>query len=241
MTKTLLVIDQFEQRLQTHRSDAGGELAAALRNCDGERVQAIVLIRDDFWMALTRFMAEIDVTIRQDRNCAAIDRFGKRHAREVLKLFGQAYGALPADDEKMTDDQKRFLDEAVQELEREEKDGRIAPVRLALFSQMLSEKEWSPPTLRNVGGAEGVGVAFLDETFETDGGRRRYQIGQGDLVPCRAILSSLLPDIGMDIKGGMRGENELLSASGCEAERDRFRRLLRILDSDTLVYHAYQF
>ena len=30
----------------------------ALRQCDGERLQALLMVRDDFWMALTRFMGE---------------------------------------------------------------------------------------------------------------------------------------------------------------------------------------
>ena len=34
------------------------ELVAALRHCDGEHVQAIVLVRDDFWLAASRFMRE---------------------------------------------------------------------------------------------------------------------------------------------------------------------------------------
>ena len=54
--KLLLVLDQFEQWLHARRGDENTELAAALRQCDGEHVQAIVMVRDDFWMAATRFM-----------------------------------------------------------------------------------------------------------------------------------------------------------------------------------------
>src|SRR5262249_15834598 len=49
--KIVLVLDQFEQWLHAHREEESAELARALRQCDAEHVQAIVLVRDDFWMA----------------------------------------------------------------------------------------------------------------------------------------------------------------------------------------------
>ena len=38
-------------------------------------------------------------------------------------------------------------------------------MRLALFAEMVKGKPWTPATLRDVGGTEGVGVTFLEETF----------------------------------------------------------------------------
>ena len=54
--KVLLVLDQFEQWLHAKRGEENTELVAALRQCDGEHLQAVVMVRDDFWMAATRFM-----------------------------------------------------------------------------------------------------------------------------------------------------------------------------------------
>src|SRR5262245_25057366 len=54
--KVLLVLDQFEQWLHARRSEQHTELVQALRQCDGEHVQCLVLVRDDFGMAATRFM-----------------------------------------------------------------------------------------------------------------------------------------------------------------------------------------
>ena len=232
-TKVLLIIDQFEQRLHSHPSGEFGELATSLKHCDGGRVQAVLIVRDDFWMALTRFMSEVEVSIRQDLNCTAIDLFGERHAKEVLKLFGQAYGTLPADAEKMTNDQREFMDGAVRDLVREEKDERVAPVRLALFAQMLSEREWSPSTLQKVGGAKGVGVEFLKETFDYEGGRRRYQLSARDVRSCESVLGALLPEIGSDIRGGLKPISVLRQKSGHPECPSDFDRLLRILDSET--------
>src|SRR5262249_42967019 len=57
--KVLLVLDQFEQWLHAKRSEHHTELVQALRQCDGEHVQCLVLVRDDFGMAATRFMNDL--------------------------------------------------------------------------------------------------------------------------------------------------------------------------------------
>ena len=56
----------------------------------------------------------------------------------------------------------QFLDQAVAELAQ---DGKVISVRLALFAEMIKGKPWTPTTLREVGGTEGVGLTFLEETF----------------------------------------------------------------------------
>ena len=93
--KVLIVLDQFEQWLHAKRSEEGTELALALGQCDGERLQALLMVRDDFWMALTRFMGEMGIALKQWENFAAVDLFDLRHARKVLTAFGQAFGTLP--------------------------------------------------------------------------------------------------------------------------------------------------
>src|SRR5262249_50305702 len=52
MKKVILVVDQFEQWLHGQHNQENSELTHALRQCDGERVQCLVIVRDDFWMAL---------------------------------------------------------------------------------------------------------------------------------------------------------------------------------------------
>ena len=47
--KVLLVLDQFEQWLFARRAEEDTELIAALRQCDGEHVQAVALVRDEPW------------------------------------------------------------------------------------------------------------------------------------------------------------------------------------------------
>src|SRR5256885_6192701 len=63
--KVLIVLDQFEQWLHGGRAESVSdrscpELVQALRQCDGGRVQCVVLVRDDFWMAVIRFLRELE-------------------------------------------------------------------------------------------------------------------------------------------------------------------------------------
>src|SRR5262249_33187188 len=51
--KLLIVLDQFEQWLHVKKEAQNDELVDALRQCDGARVQCLILVRDDFWMAVT--------------------------------------------------------------------------------------------------------------------------------------------------------------------------------------------
>ena len=94
--KVVLVLDQFEQWLQAHGEAPPGELVAALRQCDGRHVQALLLVRDDFWLAVSRFMRAVEVPLVEGHNTALVDLFDVPHARKVLAAFGRAFGALPA-------------------------------------------------------------------------------------------------------------------------------------------------
>ena len=221
--KVLIVLDQFEQWLHAKRSEEGTELALALGQCDGERLQALLMVRDDFWMALTRFMGEMGIALKQWENFAAVDLFDLRHARKVLTAFGQAFGTLPDRLEDLTRGEQQFLDQAVNGLAR---DGRIISVRLALFAEMAKGKPWTPATLREVGGMEGIGVTFLEETFGSIALKAHQKSAEH-------VLKALLPESGTSIKGHMRSHEELMEASGYAARPKAFGDLLHILDSKT--------
>ena len=224
--KILLVIDQFEQWYHAKGAEPGTELAKALSECDGGRVQAIILVRDDYSMALHRFMAVIGVRQNQDQNFAVVDLFDLQHARKVLIAFGRGYGMLPDDPKEMTGAQNEFLDRTIKGLSQE---GRVVSVRLALFAEMLKGKPWTPETLKQVGGAEGVGVTFLEETFSARTAPPSYRIHQ---KAAQAVLRALLPEAGSNIKGNMRSHGELLEVSGYGSRPNEFDELLRILNSE---------
>ena len=79
--KILIVLDQFEQWLHSKPNGEKTELVQALSECDGQRVQCVLLVRDDFWTPLSRFLKAIDVRQEEGRNLALVDRFDLRHAK----------------------------------------------------------------------------------------------------------------------------------------------------------------
>ncbi len=224
--KVLLVLDQFEQWLHARRGEENTELVNALRQCDGEHVQAVVMVRDDFWMAATRFMDNVEVELLKGQNTAVVDLFDLRHARKVLAAFGTAYGTIPERTGDISRDQNAFLDQAITELAQ---DGKVISVRLALFAEMMKGKPWSPETLRQVGGTEGVGVTFLEETFSAPQANPKHRLHQ---KAAQAVLKSLLPESGTDIKGQMRSEGELQQAAAYNDRPRDFTDLTHILDNE---------
>ncbi len=225
--KLLLVIDQFEQWLHGRCEADRRELVEALRHCDGARVQCLLLVRDDFWLALSRFMMELEVDLVQRHNSALVDLFDTTHARKVLAEFGRAYGRLPEDLGQINSSHAGFLQRAVDGLADADK---IIPVRLALFAEMVKDKPWTPATLRDVGGADGVGVTFLEETFNTRTTNPQVRVHE---QAARAVLEALMPDGGSLIKGRIRSYPELLDSSGYGQKPRAFKELVRILDSET--------
>ena len=224
--KVLIVLDQFEQWLHAQRGVQDKPLVEAIRQCDGGRVQCLLLVRDDFWSATSRFMRELEIRPVDGENLAFLDRFDPLHARHVLAELGRAYGRLPEERAALTNDQQAFLDRAVAELAQ---DGKVICVRLALFADMFRGTPWTTSNLRRVGGAEGLGVTFLEETFSAATARAEYRCHQ---TTARAVLQALLPESGSDIKGGMRSQAELLqSAGGPDRARD-FDETIRLLDGE---------
>ena len=223
--KVLIVLDQFEQWLHARREQEDTELVQALRQCDGSRVQCIVMVRDDFWMAVIGFMRELEIHL-DGQNSAAVDLFPPRHAEKVLTAFGRAFSILPDIASDTGKEQKQFLEQAVSGLAQE---GKVVCVRLALFAEMMKGKAWTPAALKAVGGTEGVGVTFLEETFSAATAPPEHRYHQ---KAARAVLKTLLPESGSDIKGNMRSHAELLAASGYASRPRDFDALLRILDSE---------
>ena len=126
----------------------------------------------------------------------------------------------------MSKEQADFLDHAVAGLAQ---DGKVISVRLSLFAEMMKGKSWTPAALKAVGGTEGVGVTFLEETFSANTAPPEHRYHQ---KAARAVLKALLPESGTDIKGHMRSREELLEASGYSARPRDFDDLLGILDGE---------
>jgi serine/threonine protein kinase/formylglycine-generating enzyme required for sulfatase activity len=224
--KVLIVLDQFEQWLHAKKDEHDSDLVQALRQCDGGRVQCIVMVRDDFWMAVTRFLRELEIQLVEGRNSGAVDLFDLDHAKKVLAAFGRAFGKLSENSHDASKEQKEFLKQAVSGLAQ---DGKVICVRLALFAEMMKGKTWTPATLKEMGGTEGVGGAFLEETLSAATAPPEHRHHQ---KAARGLLKALLPESGTDIKGHMRSHAELLEASGYGNHPGEFDDLIRILDAE---------
>jgi eukaryotic-like serine/threonine-protein kinase len=223
--KALLVIDQFEQWLHAHGDEPNAPLVSALRQCEAARVQCLISVRDDFWLAVSRFLRNLEIRLVEGHNSGLVDLFDPDHARRVLAAFGRAFGKLPERAGDTNKEAKDFLRQAVAGLTEEHK---VNSARLALFAEMMKNKDWTPSALKAVGGTAGVGVTFLEETFSASTAPPAHRVHQ---KTARMVLNSLLPEAGSDIKGAMRSYDELFADSQYHDPRD-FDELIRMLDSE---------
>jgi len=222
VNRLLMVLPAKAIRTDWARSQETSQLVNALRQCDGRNLQCIVMIRDDFWMPVTRFLADLEVKLVQHENFLAADLFDHRHACKVLKVFGQAFGSLPENASDSTRQNESFLEDAVTGLAQ---DGQVICVRLALFAEMMKGKPWTPATLNQVGGTQGIGVTFLDETFSSHSAspehRRHEKAARSVLTP--VFVAAELGDFseGVFVFMGLnpnRGETrgEVFAKDGCK-------------------------
>ena len=219
--KVLIVADQFEQWLHANAHD-GRALINAIRQCDGERLQCLLLVRVDFMMGIRRFMQAVEVPIQDGENSAGLDLFDQRHARVVLAGFGQSFDRLPGFDDWHIQ-HEAFLNEAVAELAEDDK---VIPVHLAVFAHMLKEREWSVESLRRLGGTKGLGVKFLEESFESESAPLENRV---HLDAARTMLQAMLPLPGSPLKESKVPDEKLLAASGYIGREDDFKDLINIL------------
>jgi hypothetical protein len=223
--KILIVLDQFEQWLVTWQREAVSVLADALRSCDGYRVQAMLLVRDDHLSGAIDLLKGLggDFKFDTDRNARRVESFTREHARDVLIAYGRGCKKIQNDP---SPEQGQFLEAALDGLQS---DRSYLPVRLALFAQVFKGRDWTVAELNRVGRAEGVGVAFLEENFgaqDADPRCRRH------LRAVQPVLKALMPESLSGIKGPVRSYSELLVASDYGARPSEFADLIGILDGE---------
>ena len=90
------------------------------------------MVRDDFWLAVSRFMQGLEIPVFDGENIRLVDLFDPRHAGKVLAAFGRAFGALPAGG--LSREQDAFLAEAVAGLAV---DGKVISVRWPCLRKWL--------------------------------------------------------------------------------------------------------
>ena len=221
--KIVIVIDQFEQWLHANDIHVTNQLVEALRHCDGRVVQTLILARDDFWMAVSRFFQELELPLVEYKNFAAVDLFDPDHARSVLLAFGQAYGKLPMDGQ-LAPDQSSFLDVAIKQLSEQDK---IICVRLVLFAETVKSKVWTIEVLKQLGSVQQIGTLFLEQSLDARTVNPTHRLHAPAI---RRILEKLLPETGTDIKAHFQSREQLAEAAGKSVDSAAFQAILDILD-----------
>ena len=222
--KLLLIIDQFEQWLSANPNVDNAPLVQALRQVDGDYFQVILMIRDDFILAMNRLMAVLEIPIVESVNFSLVDLFDQKHSRKVLRLFGKALECLP--EGELSKEQVQFIHKSIESLSV---DGKVISVRLSVFADMMKSRPWLISSLNSIGGVEGVGVQFLEETFFSSGASALCKIHH---KAAQKVLRALLPSSGSSIKGGMLSLEDLKEVSTYANKPRDFEQLLQLLDGD---------
>ncbi len=220
--KILIVFDQFEQWLHCWQTDSESELVTALRQCDGGNIQCLLMVRDDFWLPVSRFMRHLEIGIVDGTNAMLVDSFDAEHARRVLRELGVAYKRLPENPADQTEAQTAFIGQTIEDLSE---DNRLYPVRLSVFVEMVKDRPWNPETLSEMGGAKGVGVAFLENSV----GSRSRQSRRIHEQAARSVLAALIPESG-NLKDSAKPRSELLRVSNYTVRPKDFDDLMHLLD-----------
>ncbi|MEW4486657.1 protein kinase [Thalassoglobus sp. JC818] len=222
--KIVLVLDQFEQWLSAQSEFEKAELTSSLRQCDGSRLQAVLVVRDEFWMSASRLMQALDIEIHNRSNASLLDLFSKEHARRVLAGFGAYFECLPSNLQDLTAEQQQFLSDSVDWLAEA---GQVVPIQLVMFAEMMRHREWSSAGLADSGGFENLGVSYLDEKLT---GPHAPQVLKANTAAVRVVLKKMLPVEPSDLKQHGVTESELRDA--VNVSDTTLREIVRALSED---------
>ena len=224
--KLLIVLDQFEQWLTNTRNPEEAELTEALRQCASERVQALILIRDEFWLSTSQYLHFLGQRIEEHRNAMPLPLFDIRHARSVLTAIGRAYGLLPVETETLAKPQIQFISEAVDSIADHE---RVICVHLTVFAEATKNSEWDVKHFRAKGGLDGIGRDYVTGIFtnpETPAFIKRHS------HEAWGVLKQLLPVTSTKLKGVGVERQALLRDSEVPMSQSCFDGLMKFLEFD---------
>ena len=203
-SKLLIVIDQFEQWLQAASDQRSSRsLVKALRQCDGIRIQAILVIREEFWRSTSQLMQELDIPMRQGENISLCTPFDKDHTRFVIEKIANTFEQFRA----LSNRKRRAI---IQHgLTLIEDRGRFPPVNIAILVQILEQSSWEFEVISRIKSLEDLGIFYLNTIFNSSSLQTRRDTAE-------AFLLTLVPDQGLIRKESIP-EAELLKATNLEA------------------------
>jgi eukaryotic-like serine/threonine-protein kinase len=114
-------------------------------------------------------------------------------------------------------------------------DDKILCVRLALFIEIMRNKPWTPDALAAIGGIHGIGVRYLEQTFDSSDGPPHCRT---HVAAVRQVMKALLPPPGKDIRDYQQTRSELLARARTVNRRydrdpDYFEQLIHVLQHET--------
>lgn len=227
--KVLFVFDQFEQYLINTHIDLDHVMVQAIRQCDGEKIQAIILVRDEFWTEISQFMQLMESSLLDGINASNHPLMNKVHARRVLESFGRAYEMLPAFDSELTASQRKFIETAIDGLAKDES---VLCVRIAMFAEMMRTYPWETQTIIGFGGVDGAVARFLTDAFHS---QNSPMSRRSVAAICVEILRALLPDDDRELKSAAKSLSDLASAAHESKDSVRFSQAIRCLEYDLRI------
>lgn len=220
--RVLIILDHFEQWLCGHLKRA--PLVDALRQCDGEHLTCLFVIRSEFWLAANSLFAQLEVQLGENRNYTSLTYVSLEHARRVLTAFGRGCGRLPAYPEDPGRKQQRFLALAVDSMSENQV---VSPARLSAFAEIMRDRPWQPASIRHLRGPAGVDFEFLKRCMDELSRETRY----GDhRRAAQDVLWALLPEGDQSPGTARRPVSELMRVAGYRQRRGCFEELVAILD-----------
>ncbi|RMF39576.1 MAG: hypothetical protein D6753_13505 [Planctomycetota bacterium] len=229
--KVVLVLDQYESWAEGAGTKALAELAAGLRQCDGARVQVLVVASDAHWGLVNRLTQAVEVPLVEGTNLRSMPLLSKRQARWILEAMGRGYGSLPPVGEPLEPRQARFLEQAIGSLGCDH-GGRVLPIQIAMFAHVAALHHWDPQALQRTGGLEGLFVEFFEDAFESEATSQRNR----EILPAAArILQFLLPAPDQSVRESARSLEELEHRLGGQFSVQRIRLAVDVLVEELKV------
>ncbi len=226
--KLTIILDQFEVWGQATTREARLEFAEALRQCDGVQLRALLVTRDDYWLGVRELLKWLELPIQEGRNVAAIDLIDPPHALQILESMGRENGMLPPLPQPLSQEQRSFLSQSVDELTH---NNSVVCVHLVMFAQMARLQHWQPHLLAQSGGVVGSCSLFFQDLFTDRAHPECYRVASAVL----AIVERLLPSVGKSVLDASATKAELTT---CLANAKCLHLLddsLRILAEDLRV------
>ena len=224
--KVIFVLDHFDNWSGSASSKQLKQLAAALRYCDGEILQALLIVREESWIAATEFLRMVDCGVEQWKNARAIELLDRHHARHLLEIAGRSYNSLPPYPEAIDAAQANFVSQAIDEMSDR---GRVLPIQLAMFVKMAKLQRWHPDTLKVAGGVQGAYVGYFQDLFESSAAPPSYRRVCAGVVE---VLKQLLPSADQTVHSHLIGFTDLERTLTDKSLQSQLHRILSILVED---------